>query len=128
MSVFPSTSAKYAMREPSGDHDGPAPGRSSTGAPGVVPETSTTKRVRVETDSNATREPSGDHAGAVAPSTSRASSTGSTPGPSRRNSVLGPDAQQSTTRRLPSGDQNGWAIVSIPSVTAVTSRPFGAIT
>jgi len=29
---------------------------------------------------------------------------------------------------LPSGDQNGWAIVSIPSVTAVTSRPFGTMT
>src|SRR5918994_7678190 len=106
MSVFPSTSAKYAMREPSGDHDGPAPGSISTGAPGVVPETSTTKRVRVETDSNAMREPSGDHAGDVAPSTSGASSTGSAPGPSTRNSVPGPDAQHSTTMRVPSGDQN----------------------
>ena len=128
MSVLPSTSAKYAMREPSGDHDGPAPGRSSTGAAGVAPATSTTKRLRLATDSNAIREPSGDHAGEDASSTPGASSMGSAPGPSSRNSVPGPEAQHATTIRVPSGDQNGCAIVSMPSVTGVTSRPSGAIT
>ena len=57
-----------------------------------------------------------------------ASSMGSAPGPSSRNSVPGPEAQHATTIRVPSGDQNGCAIVSMPSVTGVTSRPLGAIT
>ena len=74
-------------------------------------------------------EPSGDHAGLTALGMSGASSTGSDPGPSTRNRLpSNPDAQQETTRRAPSGDQYGWATVSMPSVTATTEVPRPSIT